>query len=641
MHRKIRQCNALVLVLLLALTPSVIAAEESANPSTPNSSAVQSSSDPLIQLLVSKGVISAAEAKYVGSGTADTQREKLIFLLKEKGLLNSAEVSDLRTAPATEAKTVPVATTSSAVVRPAVYTTLDAKQQGAAEVKPPSPKVVPAVAPVRVLQTEPSKKDGMIPDVKLGTGARMKFYGFVKASAVFDTSSPYGNDFPLPGFIGSVDTGPHAGGEFHVKARAMRFGTNFEWPDVSDRLTLTGRFEYDFEGNFSRVSNRNISSIRSSMASIRLAWGRLDYKVNNNSTVYAVFGQDWTPFGSSTLPNIVETTGLGIGYGMLWERSPQMRFGVAHNFGGSRKFLMAPEIAVVMPTSGNPPTLVDNQLAYGERQGPDSVRPNIEGRLLNQWILDSAPGVAPAQFIVSFMNGKRQVDLSSAVLSVAQKATYPTGVDVTSNQWGATAEIQLPTRYVTAIAKYYTGADLRYFFGSGLYSTFNDITGLTNVSSVASLDGSAVLFGTNSSGKVVFAPQRPVHAQGGFVNLGFPLGRIFHVDPASRASGLQAYIHYGLDDPDSTDVRRVGITTTGASAGLPQNGRDKSDAIIGTLLWKLNPYLTLGFEQSQYRTKMSGGAAFGSVVGGAPIWEGVPVRQWHDNRTEFSTMFTF
>jgi hypothetical protein len=492
-----------------------------------------------------------------------------------------------------------------------------------------------------VLQTEPSKKDGMIPDIKLGSGARMKFYGFVKASTVFDTSSPYGNDFPLPGFIGSVDTGPHAGGEFHVKARAMRLGNSFEWPDISQRLTLTGRFEYDFEGNFSRVSNRNISSIRSSMASIRLAWGRLDYKLNDSSTLYAVFGQDWTPFGSSTLPNIVETTGLGIGYGTLYERSPQTRFGVAHNFGGSRKLLIAPEIAVVMPTSGNPPPVIDNQLAYGERQGPDSVRPNIQGRVLTQWIFDSAPGVAPAQFIVSFMNGKRQVNISSASLSAAQKVSYPLGVDVSSGQWGATAEVQLPTRYVTAIAKYYAGADLRYFFGTGLYSTFNDVTGLTNVSSVTTVDGSAVLFGTNSSGKVVFAPQRAVHGQGGFVNLGFPLGRIFHADPTGRAAGLQAYIHYGVDDPDSTDVRRVGVTTTGPSAGLPQNGRDRSDAVIGTLLWKLNPYLTLGFEQSQYRTKMSGGAAFGTVVGGAPIWEGVPVRQWHDNRTEFATVFTF
>jgi hypothetical protein len=633
-----------VLALLLALTPVMSMAKENPDPSPNPSTAAPQATDPLIRLLVSKGVISPDEARYVGVGTADNQREKLIFLLNKKGLLNASDVSELRTTPTNDANTVAVsAANTSAFVRPAVYTTIDAKPQAVAktDAKPPAPKVVPAVAPLRVLQTEPSKKDGMIPDVKLGSGARIKFYGFVKASAVFDTSSPYGNDFPLPGFIGSVDTGPQAGGEFHVKARAMRWGTNFEWPDVSERLTLTGKFEYDFEGNFTRVSNRNISSIRSSMASIRLAWGRFDYKMSDATGVYGVFGQDWTPFASSTLPNIVETTGLGIGFGTLYERSPQMRIGVAHNFGGSRKFMMAPEVAVVLPTSGNPPTLIDNQLAYGERQGPDSVRPNVQGRIVSQWVLDSAPGVAPAQFIVSLMNGKRQVNIAAASLSAAQKLAYPAGVDVSSNQWGATAELQLPTRYVTAVAKYYRGADLRYYFANGLYSTYNDVTGLTNVSSVTSVDGSAVLMGTNASGQTVFAPQRPVRVSGGFINLGFPLGRIFHVDPASRAAGFQAYIHYGVDDPESKDVRRVGITTTGASAGLAQNGRDRSDAVIGTLLWKINPFLTFGFEQSQYRTKMSGGAAFGTVVGGAPTWQGVAVNEWHDNRSEFSTTFTF
>jgi hypothetical protein len=280
-------------------------------------------------------------------------------------------------------------------------------------------------------------------------------------------------------------------------------------------------------------------------------------------------------------------------------------------------------------------------LAYGERQGPDSVRPNIQGRLVSQWVLDSAPGVAPAQFIVSFMDGKRQVNIPSASLTAAQKAAYPTGLEVSSSQWGASAEIQLPTRYVTIVGKYYTGADLRFFFAGGLYSTYNDVAGLTGVSSVSTVDGTAVLFGTNSSGQVVFAPQRPVRADGGFINLGFPLGRIFHVDPASRAAGLQAYIHYGIDDPYSRDVRHVGVTTTGATAGMAQNARDRSDAIIGTLLWKMNPFLTIGFEQSQYRTKMSGGAAFGSVAGGSPLWEGVPVNQWHNNRSELSTTFTF
>jgi hypothetical protein len=149
------------------------------------------------------------------------------------------------------------------------------------------------------------------------------------------------------------------------------------------------------------------------------------------------------------------------------------------------------------------------------------------------------------------------------------------------------------------------------------------------------------MFGTNSAGQVVYAPQRPVRAQGGFVNLGFPLGRIFHVDPASRAAGLQLYAHYGLDDPYGRDVRHVGVATSGAATGLSQNARDRSDAFIGTLQWKLTPLITLGLEQSQYRTRMSGGAAFGSVVGGAPSWNGMPTRQWHDNRTEVSTIFTF
>jgi hypothetical protein len=642
MNGNIRRSSAFVLVLFLALSPKILAAEETADPTTHNTPASASSSDPLLRLLVSKGIVSAEEAKYVGSGNADNQREKLIYLLNQKGLLNSAEVSDLRLSSSTQASVVPVAATTSGMVRPAVYTTVEPITPAAkVETKPPVPKFIPAIAPLRVLQTEPSKKDGMIPDVKLGSGARIKFYGFVKASAVFDSSSPYGNDFPLPGFIGGIDTGPNTGREFHMKARAMRTGTNFEWPDINEHLTFTGRFEYDFEGNFTRSSNRNMSSIRSSQPSIRLAWGRFDYKVNDKTSYYGLFGQDWTPFGSSTLPNIIETTGLGIGFGVLWERDPQMRFGVVHNFGGSRKLLMAPEVAVVMPASGNPPNVLDNQLAYGERQGPDSGRPNVQGRVVTQWVLDPAAGVAPAQFIVSFMNGSRQVNVSAAALNAAQKVLYPHGVDVSSDQWGATAEIQLPTRYVTVLAKYYTGADLRFYFAGGLYSTYNDITGLTAVSTVTTMDGSSVMFGTNSAGQVVYAPQRPVRAQGGFVNLGFPLGRIFHVDPASRAAGLQLYAHYGLDDPYGRDVRHVGVATSGAATGLSQNARDRSDAFIGTLQWKLTPLITLGLEQSQYRTRMSGGAAFGSVVGGAPSWNGMPTRQWHDNRTEVSTIFTF
>ena len=526
-----------MLALLVVVNP-MLRAEEAAKNTTAANTASQ---DPLIRILVTKGVITADEARFIGAG--NNQHEKLLYLLKEKGVLSTADLDVLVASNAAQA---------AATYQPAVLTTAATTPAAEKPVeKAVAPKFVPAVAPLRVLQVDPAKKDGLIPDIKLGSGARIKLYGFLKTSVVHDSSSPYGNDFPLPGFIGSIDTGPNTGSEFHLKARATRVGANFEWPDISPNLTFAGKIEFDFEGNFTRVANRNISSIRSSSPSIRLAYGRVDYRASENTTYFALFGQDWTPFASSTLPNILETTGFGIGYGVLWERDPQVRVGVQHNFGGSRKFTIGPEFALVLPSSGNPPASVnaattfgaaftgmDNQLAYGERQGPDSGRPQIQGRLVLQWQLDKAPGVAPAQLIFSGMNGSRKMlvpfsqfnTAPTTPLTAGQAATlgivksqYPTGVSTGSNQKGATVEVQLPTRWVTLLAKYYAGEDLRYYFAGGLYSVFNSTAGLANTISVASMDGNTIILGTNAAGKAMVAPQQPVRVQGGFINLGFPM----------------------------------------------------------------------------------------------------------------------
>ena len=109
---------------------------------------------------------------------------------------------------------------------------------------------------------------------------------------------------------------------------AFRFGANFEWLDPAPKTVITGKIEFDFEGNFTRANNRNISSIRSSQPSIRLAWARIDRRLSENVTGFALFGQDWTPFVSSTLPNTIENTNFGgLGYGAAYERAPQARFG--------------------------------------------------------------------------------------------------------------------------------------------------------------------------------------------------------------------------------------------------------------------------------------------------------------------------
>lgn len=650
--------GCVVLALIVMVTPFIVAEEDSKSAAAPAGNTA--ASDPLVRVLVSKGVITAEEARFITSGTAAEQREKLLYLLKDKGLLTRAELEDLNAPPAQPP----------AGYRTTVLTTTSAISQQAKPAeppKPPAPTVIPAVVPLRVLQLDPSKKDGLIPDIKLGSGARIKLYGFIKMSSVEDSSSPYGNDFPLPGFIGSVDTGPNTGSEFHIKARASRFGANFEWPDISPNLTFTGKVEMDFEGNFSRANNRNISTIRSSMMSIRLAYGRLDYKLNPNTSLFALFGQDWTPFASSTLPNLLETTGLGLSFGTLYEREPQVRVGMLHNFGGSRKFSIGPEFAIVLPTSGNPPTSpnpstvfnapavfggLDNQLGYGERQGPDSGRPQIQGRLVFQWQLDKAAGVAPAQLIFSAMNGQRQVNIPFAAFNAAPttaltpgqaatlalvKAAYPRGAEINSSQNGGTIELQLPTRFMTLIAKYYNGEDLRNYFAGGLYSTFNDTVGLTNTITVAGVDGNAVVFGTNGAGAGIAAAQRPVRTEGGFVNLGIPLGRVFHADPVSRAAGWQLYLHYGLDQPYARDARRT--AAIGATSG---GNRDKSDLTAATLYWKVNSLVTFGYEESYYRTLLTGGTAvFGTPGYTTPVWNGLPVRQWHDVRSEFSTIFTF
>ena len=95
---------------------------------------------------------------------------------------------------------------------------------------------------------EPSQKEGLIPDIRLGSGARLKWYGFVKASVVYDSSSPSGTDMPLT--LSGADTGPDVNPEFHIRARNMRLGAPFELTDLSPKVALTGRFETDYEGSF-------------------------------------------------------------------------------------------------------------------------------------------------------------------------------------------------------------------------------------------------------------------------------------------------------------------------------------------------------------------------------------------------------
>lgn len=675
-----------------ALTAATAASPEPA-PSPVPAVGTPSVVDSLLNLMVSKGVITGEEAHSLRSLPPGQQISPLLSLLAKKGVLSQEDLATLQ--PATTAAYSSSAVSSGYTVsaEPVAYAQSSPPAQGiapGAPPKPPAPAVIPAVAPLRVLPLDVPKREGLIPDLKIGP-VRVKPYGFLKMSAIYDSSQPRGDDFPLPGFIYG-DTGPNAAPEFHVKARSSRIGSSFEWIDPSPRLTVTGKFEADFEGNFTAVDNRNISSIRSSMLSIRLAYGRLDYAASDNTTLFGVFGQDWTPFGSSTLPNSLETTGLGLGFGSLYERAAQIRGGFVHNFGGSRTLKWLTEFATVMPSFGNVPSAsqyqipgtipgnntfnvvapagglviggvtipagtvigtttipqtantglgLANQLSYGERQGADSGRPEIEGRVMLQFQLDKAPGVAPAQLIVSGVQGQRTAIVpkgsvpaapaSSGLPANFYQAAFPTGAQVSSDRYGVSYQAQLPTRWFTLLASYYHGADLRFFFAGQLYSFYNNAAeeGLKNTVTAPSIDGSAAVVFGNLNGTATVASQRSVRTSGGFVELGLPLSRWANADPKGRNAGWTMNLHYGMDDVNAADERKLN----------PGGQRDKSDWAYANLLYKLNTWVTLGFEESLYRTRALPNTTTGAYTG--TVFQGVPSREWKDVRSEFSTIFTF
>jgi hypothetical protein len=599
----------------------------------------KSAANPLVRVLQAKGILTAEEVAQISqASSANDADQRLAKLLLMKGVISQADYDQTVSSPAMiNAST---ASASNPTVMAAVYrvpinngTSVTPFPNAAAPARPPSdqtastgPTFIPAITPIRTLPVGSLPREAGTPGFKLGA-VRVTPYGFLKATAIYDSSSPNGDDFPLPGFIAS-DTGPNHGSEFHVKARSSRVGTSVEWLDPSSNFTITGKVEADFEGNFSRVDNRNISSARSSMLGIRLAFGRVDYRFSDKDSVNLLFGQDWTPFGSSTLPNLLEATGLGLAFGTLYEREPQMRAGWTHDFGGG--FKLMPEVAMVFPLFGNlpPAANLSNQLGYGERQGADSGRPEVQGRLVAQFQLDHAPGVAPAQLIVSGMQGRRDAVVLASAVPAAFKAAFPHGADATSVTDGWTGEFQLPTRYMTLIGKYYSGSDLRFFFAGQFFSNFNDTAGLTGLSAgIPSVDGaSTVFFGTNAAGTAVVAPQRPIRSQGGFVNLGLPLSRIFGADPQGRNMGWSMYFHYGVDFAKNRDVLRLGATGV----------RHKSPMYAGTLYYKLNNWVTFAFEESLYQTD-----GVPSATGVFPLVNGFPSRVWRDLRSEGGTIFTF
>jgi|HubBroStandDraft_6_1064221.scaffolds.fasta_scaffold00005_9 hypothetical protein len=647
------------------------AAEPAAAAATPNPTSAVGNANvtALLGVLVTKGVLAPAEANTIRNAAPEAEFQLLVDTLSRKGLLNAADLSAANpaaqpSAPAASEAAAPAPVAAPQAPQSAPQTPSNAQTP---EREHPLPAVIPAVAPLRVLPIDPPAKDGLLPSFKAGA-VKITPYGFIKATAIHDSSDPNGDDFPFPGiFLNSssvLSTGPTQDPSFHLKARSSRFGANFEWPDSSKRLTVTGKVEGDFEGGFTEVDNADVTSIRNPQPRLRLAYARLDYAANGNTDVFFEAGQDWTLFGSNALPNILETTFLGAFSGDIYDRSPQFRFGWVQKLSSEHNVKFSPEFAIMMPSSGeiyklsatDPVGGFEAQIGEGEREGADSGRPEYEGKVALQFQLDKAPGVAPAQVFWSGYQGKRTSITTNADLTGPTDllAQFPSGFTNSSHMFGNQLAVQLPTRWVTFVASLYRGGDMRFMLAGQLNTFFTDTTGLYNVLSENTVDQVDEAVGgmqvgctvaitaptcAASGGTWKVAPEHPIGAFGGFLNLGLPLSRWFNADPKGRNAGWQLYLHAGKDQVvhhDQQHANGIGCGSadglTGCNGGLPLA---QSRLLAATIYYKLNAWTTFAFEQSQYQTTLL------PDIGPAYSIAGQPATKWKDQRTEFGPIFTF
>jgi hypothetical protein len=353
----------------------------------------------------------------------------------------------------------------------------------------------------------------------------------------------------------------------------------------------------------------------------------------------------------------LETTFYGAYWGNVYERSPQFRLGLVQKLGGQRDWKLSPEFAIMMPSEGDLPgtritCAVDavpstnvcslanlglaSQLGYGEREGADAARPELESRVVLQFQLDKAPGVVPAQILWSGFYTKRELNVLSSGVPEAYSSAFPNGVSLNSNGYGNQVAVSLPTRWATVVASGYMGADLRFFFGGQTLSYYNRTAGLSALADGFSTDYNAAVFGTNAAGAATVAPQLPVRGYGGFVQVGLPLSRWFDANPKGRNAGWQAYFEYGIDAVNANDFY------LDKNIGADGGGPIKSTLKAATVFYKMNPWVQFGFEESQY-SSYAVSAISGADAGVCNVTKvgNKPTCSASDWRTEFGPIFTF
>ena len=301
----------------------------------------------------------------------------------------------------------------------------------------------------------------------------------------------------------------------------------------------------------------------------------------------------------------------------------------------------------MMPSSGQIEKLgslgLTGQIGQAEREGADSGKPELESRVVLQFQLDKAPGVASAElFWAGFYSHRTSIVtttkygtptascIAMPTICLNYEAAFPNGFTTSSKQYGNQIGFQLPTRFATLVGSAYFGGDLRFFLGGQVNSYATDITGLSNPITFATVDGgplaaagaatSATVTGTNL---VAIAPQKPIRSFGGFLNLGLPVSR--------RMGGWQVYLYIGKDQVVHRDLTNPNYAASANT--LSPLALLMGKMFAATLYYKLNPWCTFGTEYSIYATRLAPGVDY-TIAGSLS-------NEWQDHRIEFGPVFTF
>jgi hypothetical protein len=206
---------------------------------------------------------------------------------------------------------------------------------------------------------------------------------------------------------------------------------------------------------------------------------------------------------------------------------------------------------------------------------------------------------------------------------------------------------QIPTRWFTLVGTAYRGGDLRFYLGGQLNTFATDTGGLTAVTGpYVTADGgplaaagdavlgctAALVAGACPAGAAEVAPQRPIRAFGGFVQLGLPISRWFNADPKGHNAGWQLHFTLGKDQVNNRDLNNPGFTgNANIAAPLPLL---MGKSAIATLYYKVNTWASFAFEQSVYATRLEDHLTLYTIAG-------QPSNEWQDHRSEFGPIFTF